>query len=106
MYQSFGEVERAYLQGLVGPEDEVAEEGTEKWRKAGALPQLAAARRTGDQVWGGTQMLWIIFSIGTGSAALYLMAKRQFLWGFGIAFFLGLLLTKVTYRAFKRSKPE
>jgi hypothetical protein len=119
-YESFGEVERAYLAGLVEPQDEVLEDGTSRWRKAGAIPELARARRMGNQVWGGTQMIWILIFITFGSVALYLLAKgwaaydkkeplqtvalHYWLPGGVLAIILGSLLTTITYRASKRSR--
>ncbi len=45
-YPSLRDVEQAYVQGLVDPQDEVLEEGSTLWRKAESLPTLARARRT------------------------------------------------------------
>ncbi len=104
-FNSFGEVERAWLQGLVEPDDEIREEGATKWRKASTLPLLVQARRRGDALWGGTQSAWIIIAIVFASAALYFIAKGRTWFGLMIAFVLALLLTRVTYRAFKRSRP-
>lgn len=104
-FNSFGEVEKAWLQGLVEPNDDIREEGASKWRKASSLPLLAQARRRGNAAWGGTQPAWIIISIVLGSAALYSIAKGHTWLGLAIAFALALLLTRVTYRAFKRSRP-
>lgn len=104
-FNSFGEVEKAWLQGLVEPDDEIREEGASKWRKASTLPLLVQARRQGDAVWGGTQSAWIVVSIALASAALYSIAKGRTWLGLAIAFALALLLTRVTYRAFKRRRP-
>jgi len=104
-YSSFGEVERAWLNGLVDGDDEIREEGTSKWRKASSFPVLAQARRRGDAVWGGTQSAWIVIAIILASAALYSIAKGHVWYGLAIAVALALLLTKVTYKAFKRSRP-
>ncbi len=104
-FNSFGEVERAWLQGLVDPDDEIREEGSTKWRKASTLPLLVQARRRGNAVWGGTQSAWIVVAIVLGSAALYSIAKGHTWLGLMVAFGLALLLTRVTYRAFKRSRP-
>ena len=43
VFNSFGEVERAFLQGLVEPDDEIREEDANKWRKASTLPLLVQA---------------------------------------------------------------
>jgi hypothetical protein len=104
-FGSFGEVERAWLQGLVEPDDEIREEGSSKWRKASSLPTLVQARRRGDAAWGGTQSAWLVILIVLASAALYLIAKGHTWSGLTLAFALALLLTRVTYKAFKRSRP-
>lgn len=104
-FNSFGEVERAFLQGLVEPQDEIREEGSSTWRKASSLPLLVQARRRGDAVWGGTQAAWIMIAVIFGSIALYMIAKGQIAIGLGLVVVLSLLLTRVTYKAFKRTRP-
>jgi hypothetical protein len=104
-FDSFGAVEEAWLQGLVDPEDEILEEGTTRWRKCKTIPLLVQARRHGDAVWGGTQAFWIFASISLGSFALYLLVKGHWAIGLVLAVALSLVLTRITYRAFTRSKP-
>ena len=43
-YPSQEDLVRAYSQGLVGPEDEVLEQGHTTWRKAASLPVLVRAQ--------------------------------------------------------------
>lgn len=109
-FSSFGEVERAWLLGLVGPDDDVLEEGRTKWRKAGSIPLLAQARRTGEQAWGGTWLLWAVLAIGVGSYALYQLKLAKSPEDYILPGFLGLataLLTiHVSVRAAKRAKPH
>jgi hypothetical protein len=105
-FGSFGEVERAWLQGLVEPEDEVLEEGSTRWRKAKSIPLLAQARRTGNQVWGGTQHFWIIFGIVLSSVALYLLSRGYWLYALVAAVIVGSLLFRVTTSAYRRTKPH
>ena len=105
-YASFGEVEHAWLSGLVGPDDELLEDGNQKWRKAGSFPVLVNARRHGNQVWGGTQMMWMIFAITLGSAALILLVKGHYLVGGLVAFIVASVTIRVTMMAFKRTKPH
>lgn len=111
-YGSMREVEQAYLSGLIGPEDEIKEASAEKWRKAKTLPVLANARRTGNQVWGGTQFLWMMVTVVVGSLAFYLIQKgvktnAHSYTGIGLllAIALAALLMRVTANAFKRSRP-
>jgi len=104
-FNSFGEVERAFLQGLVEPHDEIREEGSSAWRKASTIPLLVQARRRGDAVWGGTQAAWIMIAVIFGSIALYMIARGRIAIGLGLVVVLSLLLTRVTYRAFKRTRP-
>jgi hypothetical protein len=121
-YETFGEVEKAFLNGLVDLNDELLEEGQTRWRKASSIPVLAQARRSGNQVWAGTQMAWLLILIVFGSVALYLLvngwiaydnkvplmevAKHYWIPGLVVAIALGSILTTVTYRAFKRTRPQ
>lgn len=111
-YGSMREVEQAYLSGLIGPDDEIKEANATKWRKASSLPVLAKARRTGNQVWGGTQFLWMMVTVVIGSLAFFLIQKgvknnAHGYTGTGLllAIALAALLMRVTANAFKRSKP-
>jgi hypothetical protein len=112
-FKSFGEVEKAWLMGLVGPDDELLEDGKTTWRKAGSIPLLAQARRSGNAVWNGTQMAWMIFAVTFGSIALYCitqgMRKQSYvMMGIGciIAFAVAGTLMTVTYRVFKKTRPH
>ncbi|MBI3184200.1 MAG: hypothetical protein HYZ28_18870 [Myxococcales bacterium] len=105
-YGSFREVEWAWLQGLVGPEDEVLEEGTSRWRRAGSIPLLVQARRQGNQVWGGTQMAWIVIGVVMASTALYLISRGRYLAGGLVALIVAMVLFRVTVSAYKKSRPH
>jgi hypothetical protein len=108
-FESFGQMEQAWLMGLVGPDDEVLEEGKNAWRKASTIALLTKAERTGDQVWNGTWFLWVLF--GVIGATISLVLLRQDDWpsratGFGIAFFVAALMFNVTRKAYERRKPH
>jgi hypothetical protein len=105
-FGSFGEVEKAWLLGLVEPDDEVLEEGHEKWRKASSFPLLLRARRTGEQAWGGSWFLWTMIGICLGSAALWLIKSQQYLYGGILGVGTALVMAHVTTQAHKRSKPH
>src|SRR6266446_6504586 len=85
-FQSFGEVEKAWLMGLVGPDDELLEDGKQSWRKASSFPLLVNARRTGEQAWGGSWFLWTVMGILSGSGALWLLRDGQYLYGVCLGF--------------------
>ena len=105
-FESFGAVEQAWLQGLVGPEDEILEDGATKWRKAKTFPLLVQARRHGNAVWGGTQALWIFTTVALGSFALYTIVNGRWWIALLVTVVLCLILGRVTYQAFTRSKPH
>src|SRR5689334_7398992 len=104
-FQSFGEVERAWLMGLVGPEDELLEDGKTMWRKANTFPHLVNARRTGEQAWGGSWFLWTVMGIMLGSSAMWLIRDGYYLAGGTLGLMTAMVMTHVTVKASKRSKP-
>ena len=104
-FQSFGEVEKAWLMGLVGPDDELLEDGKTMWRKASSFPHLVNARRTGDQAWGGSWFLWTVIGILLASSAGWLIKAEQYLYGGILALMTAMVMTHVTVRAAKKSKP-
>jgi hypothetical protein len=108
-YSSFGEVEKAWNMGLIEPNDEVLEEGQTLWRKAGALPVLAAARRTGDQVWMGTWFLWVLLGVTVATVALMLLRAPSYTYkaaGVALAFADAGVMFFITQRAYQRAKPH
>jgi|CXWL01.1.fsa_nt_gi hypothetical protein len=104
-YSSFGAVEHAWLNGLVGPEDDILEEGHTQWRKASSYPLLMQARRHGDAVWGGTQHAYLLAVVVLGSVALYLLVKGHWI-GIPALFVLAFMMTRITWNAYKKTKPH
>lgn len=105
-FGSFGEVERAWLMGLVEPDDELLEEGKTTWRKASSYPVLVHARRSGDQAWGGSWFLWTVAGIMLGSCALWLLKDGYWLYGGTVGVLTAMVMVHVTVRASKRSRPH
>lgn len=105
-YLSFGQVEQAWLMGLIEPEDEILEEGKTKWRKAGSIPVLVQARRSGDQVWRGTWFVWVLGGVIGGSIALYLLQSGDYVMGFVVAFAVASVMLHVTWKAYQKQKPH
>jgi hypothetical protein len=108
-FSSFGEVERFWLMGLIEPDDEVLEEGKTVWRKAGTIPLLANARRTGEQAWGGAWALFALIGILGGSIALYLLrgdTMEQQIAGGLVALVTAAITIQINLKAFRRSKPH
>ena len=107
-FPSLGDVERAYAMGLVGPEDEVREDGAGTWRKAGSLPVLARSRAHARPTGRSTaQHLPILVAVGLSLLALYLILREDpgmRLLGAGLALVVAGLLMRVTSRAFGRGK--
>ncbi|MFP2910069.1 hypothetical protein ACLESD_34535 [Pyxidicoccus sp. 3LFB2] len=108
VYPSLLDVERAYVQGLVDPEDEVREETAQTWRKAGSLPTLAQARRTSSGAAARGQALMVMGVVLLGALALALLFRDDGnlrLFGIVLALMASFMLTRVTFKAFKRSPP-
>jgi hypothetical protein len=102
-YSSLRDVEQAYLQGLVDPQDEVLEEGGTLWRKAESLPSLVRARRAQSTALGQSQTLSVGAVVALGVVALYLyFTGRNVLWALGIALLIVPLLTRLMIKAFRR----
>lgn len=111
-YPTMLDVEQAYTQGLVGPDDEVLEDGQTKWRRASSIPALARARPTRSPA-RRKQVLTVAAAVALGLWALMLLVsdawpaipkdpwQRRAL-GIVLALVMSTLLTRVTAKAFKR----
>jgi hypothetical protein len=108
VYPSLLDVERAYAQGLVDPEDEVREESAALWRKAGSLPALAGARRASSGAASRSQTLTVVGVVLLGVLALSLLFRDSWqlrVAGIVLALVASTMLTRVTFKAFKRPPP-
>lgn len=108
-YESFGQVEKAWLMGLIDPDDELLEEGHTRWRKASTIPLLVNARRSGEQVWVGTWFIWTLIGVAGGTVALVLLNSESMMKkgaGVVVAFIVAGLMLKVTMNAYARRKPH
>lgn len=102
-YPSLRDVEQAYAQGLVDPQDEVLEEGGTLWRKAESLPSLVRARRSPSRAGGRGQTLTVVASVALGVVALYLyFTGAGLLWVLAISMIIVPMLTRLMMKAFRR----
>jgi hypothetical protein len=104
-YTTLLDVEVAYTQGLVDPEDEVLEDGHTTWRKAASIPALARARPPSRSFAARAHLLSVMGAVLLGLCALLLIASDS--WprrglGIALALVMSTVLTRVTYKAFKR----
>lgn len=108
-YASFGQVEQAWLLGLIDPDDEVLEEGKSRWRKASSIPLLVSARRSSEQVWQGTWFGWVLLWIAGATVAIVLISQKRLdyvMAGAVLAFAIASLMIRVTVKAWERRKPH
>lgn len=105
-YESFGQVEQAWLLGFIEPDDELLEEGHTKWRKAKTYPLLVNARRSGDQVWVGKWLGWTLLGIAGATYSLWQLHLDHYVAGLTAGFVTAAVMIKVTMDAQKRSKPH
>ncbi|WNG48875.1 hypothetical protein F0U60_35755 [Archangium minus] len=104
-YPRLLDVETAYSQGLVDPNDEVLEDGHSTWRKASSIPALARARSATKRHVRLKQMLGTSVVVVVGIWALMLiLSDSPGQRGLGLLLALGVsvLLTRLTAKAFKR----
>lgn len=105
-FPSFKEVEQFWLMGFIEPDDEILEEGKERWRKANTFPLLVNARRPAQEAWRGTWYLWALIGICGGSGALVALTKGELAIGGVLAVLTSLVTIHVNVRAHRRSKPH
>ncbi|MCP3060942.1 hypothetical protein LXT21_19330 [Myxococcus sp. K38C18041901] len=108
-YPSLLDVERAYVQGLVDADDEVREESSQTWRKAGSLPVLARAKSPASGLAARGQWLTVAGAVLVGALALSLVLRDSWhlrILGIVLALVVSSLLTRVTFKAFKRPPPQ
>jgi hypothetical protein len=101
-YESLAEVQRAYAQGLVAPEDEVAPEGGGPWRRADTVPELRAAQGPA-RARGGAYAGWVAGCAGLGALALWLLFQESWrlrLAGLAVTLVVTSLLVRLTRQAF------
>jgi hypothetical protein len=104
-YPSQEDLVRAYTQGLVGPEDEVLEQGHATWRKAASLPALVRAQPRASGLAGRAQRWTVLLVVMLGMGALRLIlddSPQKRILGVVLALVVGLMLSRVTYKAFRR----
>ncbi len=101
-FESFLDVEKAYLQGLVDADDEVLEEGKETWRKAGSIPLLQQAATAARQRGSNTVLYWVVAATLLAAGALFCLIAGYHIVALCLAMALTMLLWRVTALAFKR----
>lgn len=95
-YSSMGELARARRLGLIDLEDEVQEEGREKWRKAASIPELAKIESSEEDAFMGADLFWILLFVIVGSLAIFLLAQGNYVEGGVTALGLGVLIAQIS----------
>ncbi|HEY8206135.1 MAG TPA: hypothetical protein VIG99_01550 [Myxococcaceae bacterium] len=102
-FQSLYDVQRGIAVGLVSPTDELAEDGTENWRRINTILALKDAR---PEPSGGMDTgRWVIPVAAISAVALVLLFTERFrYWGLGLAVLLALGLSQVTFKVFQKRR--
>ena len=104
-YGSLEEVKTAYVLGLVEPDDEVLEENTQLWRKAGTIPLLVTAKKvTLNRGQSNQQRAWAIGALVMAIFCFYFLIKGYWLVGGLTGFAVAALLFQVTVVASRRKR--
>ncbi|MFN0063139.1 MAG: hypothetical protein ACKVPX_11570 [Myxococcaceae bacterium] len=102
-FQSFGQLERAYWDGLVDPHDDICEEG-ERWRKAGTHPHLAEHRRPVRTAERHAQIGAVSLAVGVGSVCLWALTNGRYAVGAISGALTVAVVWRITYRASQRRR--
>ncbi len=100
-FGSFGELERAYRVGLVEPNDEVRDPGSEVWRRAGRHPRLVQARAAEHTATSPVPFGFILLAVLLSGVALYIVVAGLWWLGVLLALIVAALLLGVTSRTFR-----
>ena len=82
-FESFTELKDAYLHELVGPDDEILEDGSTHWRKASTVSHLVRAARERPSAFALQQKWWVLAALVlVVGVALLVALTRSSLLGF------------------------
>ena len=99
-YANIAELSQAWQLGLLDPEDEVLEEGKEKWRKAGTLPFLVQFSPRKTPLLDAKIRMLVVSTLSLATVALYWLIKGRLiaggLAGLGVAM-LSMALARVAW---------
>lgn len=102
--KDFSELKDAWLTQMVGPEDEVCEDGSTHWQKAGSLPRLQALQRSQPSAW-QREGRWYLLAAALVAAFAYFVVKGWTMVSFAIvAVLIAGFLTWTTFASFKRRR--
>ncbi len=71
---TYAELRTLYLRQFIGPEDEVRKEGTDRWQKAGAMPDLREVRPL--PWFHGFEFAWLAITIAIGTLIMVFLFMR------------------------------
>jgi hypothetical protein len=80
-YPSIAELSQAWQLGMVDPDDEVLEEGKEKWRKAGTLPFLVQFSPRGTPLLDRKIRFLVVLALCLATVAIYWLVKGNLVAG-------------------------
>ncbi|HEY8208412.1 MAG TPA: hypothetical protein VIG99_13070 [Myxococcaceae bacterium] len=104
-FQSLYEIQRAIANGLVDPEDELTEDGQAAWRKISTVAALRDARPEPSGFWKTDVGKWVIpLCALLGVSLVLLFSPRYWVAGLGLAIFLALVLSQLTFKVFSKRR--
>src|SRR5688500_6598908 len=104
-YGSMEEVKTAYVLGLVESDDEILEDGSKLWRKAGAIPLLVTARKVSvARGHSNTLRGWVFGALVLAIIGFYLLVTGNLLLGGVVMFAVVSVSFRITVLATKKKK--
>jgi hypothetical protein len=71
---SYAELRSLYQRQFISDDDEVRRDDSDRWVKAGDMPDLRAARPP--KYWKGNEFVWLAVAIAIGTLLMILLMKR------------------------------
>lgn len=104
-FQSLYEIQRAIVNGMVSPEDELTEDDRDAWRKIGTILALKDAVPEPSGMMGKDLGRWVIpLCVLLFVTLVMLFSEKYRFWGLGLAVLMALALTQFTFKVTQKRR--
>lgn len=100
-FETFSQLRDAYVHQMVGPDDEVSEDGSGQWQKAGTMPRLVEALKAQPTTWQREGRWYVLAAVLLAAGAYFVVTG----WGMvSFAIIAVIVVSFVTWTTFSGVK--